>query len=111
MQQRHLNRKQYFCELANTARTFYMEYLNTYIKLTPDTRVLEIGCGEGGNLLPFAEQGCKVIGIDICQTRINEAQTFLQNITSRELSFVRIFSFQKSQRRRMNGMTSYLFTM
>lgn len=76
MQQRHLNRKQYFCELANTARTFYMEYLNTYIKLTPDTRVLEIGCGEGGNLLPFAEQGCKVTGIDICQTRINEAQTF-----------------------------------
>lgn len=62
MQQRHLNRKQYFSELANTAQTFYMEYLNTYIKLTPDTRVLEIGCGEGGNLndwfprsvIPFA---------------------------------------------------------
>ena len=76
MQQRHLNRKQYFCELANTAQTFYMEYLNTYIKLTPDTRVLEIGCGEGGNLLPFAEKGCQVTGIDICQSRINEAQTF-----------------------------------
>ena len=76
MQQRHLNRKQYFCELANTAQTFYMEYLNTYIKLTPDTRVLEIGCGEGGNLLPFAEEGCQVTGIDICQSRINEAQTF-----------------------------------
>ena len=60
MQQRHLNRKQYFCELANTAQTFYMEYLNTYIKLTPDTRVLEIGCGEGGNLLPFAEKGCHI---------------------------------------------------
>ena len=53
-----------------------MEYLNTYIKLTPDTRVLEIGCGEGGNLLPFAEKGCQVTGIDICQSRINEAQTF-----------------------------------
>ena len=76
MQQRHLNRKQYFCELANTARTFYMEYLNTYIKLTPNTRILEIGCGEGGNLLPFAEQGCKVTGIDICKERINEARTF-----------------------------------
>ena len=76
MQQRHLNRKQNFCELANTARTIYMEYLNTYIKLTPDTRVLEIGCGEGGNLLPFAEQGCNVTGIDICKERINEAQIF-----------------------------------
>ena len=76
MQQRHLNRKQYFCELANTARTFYMEYLNAYIKPTPDTRVLEIGCGEGGNLLPFAEHGCKVTGIDICKERVNEAQMF-----------------------------------
>lgn len=76
MQQRHLNRKQYFCELANTTRTFCMEYLSTHFKLTPDTRVLEIGCGEGGNLLPFAEQGCKVTGIDICEERINEARTF-----------------------------------
>ena len=76
MQQRHLNRKQYFCELANTTRTFCMGYLSTHFKLTPDTRVLEIGCGEGGNLLPFAEQGCKVTGIDICEERINEARTF-----------------------------------
>jgi len=30
------------------------------IMLTPDTRVLEIGCGEGGNLLPFAEKGCNI---------------------------------------------------
>ena len=76
MQQRHLNRKQYFCELANTARTFYMEYLDSYVNITPDTRVLEVGCGEGGNLLPFAEKGCKVTGIDICQRRIKEASDF-----------------------------------
>ena len=75
MQQRHLNRKQYFCELANTAREFYLDYL-PQVKLTPATRVLEIGCGEGGNLLPFAEQGCRVTGIDICQERIDEAQSF-----------------------------------
>ena len=83
MQQRHLNRKQYFCELANTARTFYMEYLNPYTKLTPDTRILEIGCGEGGNLLPFAEQGCKVTGIDICKERINEARIFFAELHQR----------------------------
>ena len=76
MQQRHLNRKQYFCELANTARIFYMEYLNRYIKLTPDTRVLEIGCGEGGNLLPFARAGLEVTGIDIARVRISQAREF-----------------------------------
>ena len=76
MQQRHLNRKQYFCELASTAREFYLDYVKADITLTPATRVLEIGCGEGGNLLPFAEKGCKVTGIDICQKRIEEAQDF-----------------------------------
>jgi SAM-dependent methyltransferase len=76
MQQRHQDRKQYFYELANTAREFYLNYLQPHITLSPNTRVLEIGCGEGGNLLPFAEQGCKVTGIDICKERINEAQTF-----------------------------------
>ena len=76
MQNRHLNRKLYFCELANTAREFYLNFLQPHITLSTDTRVLEIGCGEGGNLLPFAEMGCNVTGIDICLGRINEAQTF-----------------------------------
>ena len=76
MQQRHLNRRQYFCELANTAREFYLDYVKASVTLSPDTRVLEIGCGEGGNLLPFAEKGCKVTGIDICRKRIEEASDF-----------------------------------
>ena len=76
MQQRHSNRKQYFCELANTASEFYLKYLQPHITLSAHTRVLEIGCGEGGNLLPFAERGCQVTGIDMSQKRIAEAGTF-----------------------------------
>ena len=76
MQQRHTNREQYFTELANTAREFYIDYLRPYVALTPSTRVLEIGCGEGGNLVPFAEEGCTVTGIDLSADRIHEAQQF-----------------------------------
>ena len=39
-------------------------------------KVLELGCGEGGNLLPFAEAGCEVTGIDIVKTRIEQAVEF-----------------------------------
>ena len=46
--------------MASTAREFYLDYMKADIMLTPDTRVLEIGCGEGGNLLPFAEKGCNI---------------------------------------------------
>ena len=78
MQQRHLNRYKYFQELANTAREYYINYLQQYISITPYSRVLEIGCGEGGNLLPFAELECYVKGIDISQTRIEQAKDFFE---------------------------------
>lgn len=79
MQQRHLDRQTYFNELTNTSREFYINYLGKYISLQKGTKVLEIGCGEGGNLLPFAQQGCNVTGIDITSTRIEQAKEFFKS--------------------------------
>lgn len=78
MQLRHSNRLQYFNELANTTREFYIDYLNNHFNISNKCKVLEIGCGEGGNLLPFAELGCEVMGIDISKTRIVQAQEFFE---------------------------------
>ena len=60
MQQRHKDRQQYFNESAATSRDYYLDYLRAHVTLREGLRVLEIGCGEGGNLLPFAEQTKKV---------------------------------------------------
>ena len=57
MQKRHLDRHLYFTELATTSREFYIDYVNRHFPRTPDNRILEVGCGDGGNLLPFAEIG------------------------------------------------------
>ena len=76
MQQRHLDRYAYFNDLAVTSRDFYIGYLGKFIRLYPGMKVLELGCGEGGNLLPFAEAGCEVTGIDIVKTRIEQAVEF-----------------------------------
>lgn len=78
MQERHTNREQYFEELAQTCRNYYIPYLQRYMPLTPDVKVLEIGCGDGGNLLPFLEMGCDVTGVDISATRISQAETFFE---------------------------------
>lgn len=78
MQQRHLDRWQYFNELANTSRNYYIDYLKPYITITTDTKVLEIGCGEGGNLLPFAEMGCYVKGIDLNAGQIEKAKQYFE---------------------------------
>lgn len=76
MQKRHSDRKTYFFELAETSRAYYIDYIKKFKEITPGTSVLEIGCGEGGNLLPFADMGCKVKGLDIAPVRIEQAKTF-----------------------------------
>jgi len=40
--------------------------------------ILEVGCGNGGNLLPFAEMGCCTVGVDIAEIRINDATRFFR---------------------------------
>jgi len=73
MQKRHLDRRQYFKELAITSERYFLPYILKFHSVNFDTTILEIGCGEGGNLLPFAKLGCEVVGIDISEVRIMEA--------------------------------------
>jgi len=42
----------------------------------PSVSVLEIGCGEGGNLKPFLDLGCSITGIDLSQSKIDNALKF-----------------------------------
>ena len=76
MQERHTDRERYFRELAQTSREFYIDYLRKFKNVGAGTRVLEIGCGEGGNLLPFAEAGCCVTGIDLAANKIANAKEY-----------------------------------
>ena len=75
MQKRHTDRESYFDEQSQTSKNYYIPYIKEVIGHIPD-KVLEVGCGEGGNLLPFAEASCRVMGVDIDATRIEQARTF-----------------------------------
>jgi SAM-dependent methyltransferase len=77
MQKRHQDWKMYFEEQATTTREFVVPYLQSFAKIGKGTSILEVGCGEGGNLLPFLEMGCRVTGVDIAQSRIDNANDFL----------------------------------
>lgn len=76
MQERHNNRNLYFNELAATSRKHFIPYIRRWHGVEAGMSVLEIGCGEGGNLLPFAESGCLVTGVDIAECRIRDAKSF-----------------------------------
>jgi 2-polyprenyl-3-methyl-5-hydroxy-6-metoxy-1,4-benzoquinol methylase len=71
---RYTNRLQYFCEQDYTAR----KYILPFVGVIPKS-VLEIGCGEGGNLKPFLDVGCKVTGIDLAWKKIYNAKLFFKD--------------------------------
>ena len=72
------DRERYFEALAETSRAYYRPYISRFRALPPGAAVLEVGCGEGGNLLPFAEAGFSVTGIDISPAKIRNARSFFE---------------------------------
>ncbi len=80
MQERHLNRKRYFIEQGITTTKYVIPFIQKVKNINEQTSVLEIGCGEGGNLAPFLEIGCKkVVGIDLAQGKIKNAKAFFKD--------------------------------
>jgi len=77
MQERHHNRRQYFDEQVLTTRAHVLPYIRQTMEVAATTRVLEIGCGEGGNLVPFLELGCQGVGVDLSQTKIDLGKQYL----------------------------------
>lgn len=84
MQARHTNRKQYFEEQSIVTEKYVIPYIKELMPIDASTRVLEIGCGEGGNIPPFLRAGCSVVGIDLNKKQIENARIFLQEMGSIE---------------------------
>ncbi len=78
MQKRHLNNKQYFEEQAFTSENYVIPYINSNMPVNSETTILEIGCGEGGNLIPFVNMGCKVTGIDLAEYKIKKGTEYFK---------------------------------
>lgn len=77
MQERHKDREKYFREQATCVERHVLPFLKSESRIEADTSVLEIGCGEGGNLKPFLDAGCeKITGIDFSDNKIRNAHTF-----------------------------------
>jgi SAM-dependent methyltransferase len=79
MQKRHQNKEAYFEEQNITTRKYVIPFIETSLILKPGSKVLEIGCGEGGNLVPFLDKKCLVTGVDISESKISSASSFLKS--------------------------------
>lgn len=77
MQARHSDPKHYFREQSITTEKFVIPYISDKYNLDSSSRILEIGCSMGGNLVPFLDMGCRVTGIDISVGSIRQANEYL----------------------------------
>lgn len=80
MAQRHKDRLQYFKEQAYTTRKYVIPYISDFHPVHQGMRILEIGCGEGGNMKPFVELGCEVIGVDINEQQLDRGRGFFEDL-------------------------------
>lgn len=80
-EQRRANREIYFMEQDSTTKRYVVPYISKFKKLDPSMRVLEIGCGEGGNLRYFVQEGFETVGNDINKIQLERAAGFLSKHT------------------------------
>ena len=89
MQHRHLDRHQYFNEQSECTREFIIPFIMRGIKrfnhskpaLRVGSRILEVGCGDGGNLMPFLELGYECYGVELCEGIYQRALKFYNGDT------------------------------
>lgn len=80
MQERQRNRETYFNEQEVTVKKYVLPFIKEVMDINEKTSILEIGCGEGGNLKPFLDIGCeRVVGVDISKGKIENANKFFLN--------------------------------
>lgn len=79
MQKIHYDQAAYFAAQAYTTQKYVIPFINDFLPVTADTTVLEIGCGQAGNLKPFLDLGCKCVGIDLYEPKINIGREFLSS--------------------------------
>lgn len=73
----HKDKSRYFKFTYQTTKDHIIPFLEDHRKIEPGSSVLEIGCGEGGVLQAFLEQGHQCVGIELSPSRAEKARAFM----------------------------------
>jgi SAM-dependent methyltransferase len=85
----HLDDKVRFDQQVDNSKSYVMPFIAQTKELKAGVNIMEIGCGEGGVLVPFINAGCYCVGVDMNPTRIELAKGFLQqDIADKKADFL-----------------------
>ena len=74
----HANQTVRFQQQVDNARADVIPFIEESFKIDASCRILDIGCGDGGVLLPFLEKGCMATGIELDLYKADYAKGFLK---------------------------------
>ncbi|NME66688.1 class I SAM-dependent methyltransferase [Flammeovirga aprica] len=74
----HQDKEVYFSYQTENANKYVIPFIEQSYPITKNTRVLEVGCGEGGVLKAFLDRGCTGMGIELNMERVELANQFLK---------------------------------
>lgn len=76
MQERHSDSLRYFNEQGFSTAKYIIPFIEEVKAVGAHQKVLEIGCGEAGNLKPFLDLGCECVGVDFSHPKIEKGMEF-----------------------------------
>ncbi|MEI6752258.1 MAG: class I SAM-dependent methyltransferase [Paludibacter sp.] len=76
MQKRHTDPLRYLNEQIVSTHKHIVPFIQDLKPIVAGMQVLEIGCGEGGNLKPFLDLGCICIGVDFSIPKIEKGKAY-----------------------------------
>ncbi|UTW60858.1 class I SAM-dependent methyltransferase [bacterium SCSIO 12741] len=74
----HSNKTWYFNTQLQNCVEYVIPFIEKGMEITSETRVLEIGCAEGGVLKGFLDRGCQGVGVELQHSRYELAMKFLE---------------------------------
>ena len=66
-----------FQQQVDNAAEYVIPFIEKTVSIQPEMKIMEIGCGEGGVMIPFLKRGCKVTGVELVEERVVSARAFL----------------------------------
>lgn len=75
----HSNHKMRFDQQVDNSLNYVLPFIEKTSAIQSGTKILEVGCGEGGVLKPFIDRGCVCVGVDLDKFRIDLAHDYLKD--------------------------------
>jgi 2-polyprenyl-3-methyl-5-hydroxy-6-metoxy-1,4-benzoquinol methylase len=79
----HTDYKIRYQQQLDNARQYVLPFIAQYAPVSATLTVMDIGCGEGGVLIPFLELGCNAVGIELDEVKSGYAKNLLAEYISK----------------------------